>query len=246
MRTLLLRYGFLVLLLIGSAYANAQTNDSLVIVQGKVLDRENPNTTYSIMVVNKRTGIGEFGDPSGTFSIKALVSDTIIIGAIGYNTVRAPARIFIEKEEPIVYLKKLEQNLKEVEVFAPRDLEEIHDDIQDLGFEDKDYRLSGIDALQSPITYLYQMFSKRERSKRKMVELENEVKRRDLLKELFEKYVAADIINLSDEAFDDFIDFCNFTDGMMKNTSQYDFIMLVKKKYEMYGMVGRHPKKGQY
>ena len=68
----------------------------------------------------------------------------------------------------------------------------------------KDYRVSSIDAFQSPITFLYQQFSKVERSKRLVAELENNDKRRELLQELFVKYVDYDIIQLESEEFKDF------------------------------------------
>ena len=67
-----------------------------------------------------------------------------------------------------------------------------------------------------------------------MSELENEIKRRDLLKELFRKYVNYDIIDLASEDFDQFIDFCNVSDEFMRSTSQYDFIMFIKMKYGMW------------
>ena len=95
-----------------------------------------------------------------------------------------------------------------------------------------------MDAFQSPITFLYQEFSKRERSKRLVAELRNEDRKRALLKELLHKYVEYDIIRLSDESFDDFIDFCAVPDDVIKGLSQYEFLMYVRKKYELYTSLG--------
>ncbi|MCC7502913.1 MAG: hypothetical protein IT229_10315, partial [Flavobacteriales bacterium] len=100
------------------------------------------------------------------------------------------------------------------------------------------YRVSSVDAFQSPITFLYQEFSKRERSKRLVAELRNEDRKRDLLKELLHKYVEYDIINLSNESFDDFIDFCAVPDPVIKGLSQYEFLLYVQKKYELYTSLG--------
>ena len=111
-----------------------------------------------------------------------------------------------------------------------RTLKEIEKDIAELGYNERDYRLYGVDALQSPITFLYQAFSKRERSKRKVAELINEERKRDLLKELLHLYVEYDIINLSDEAFDEFIDFVNVPDSTIQGLSQYDFLVYIKRK----------------
>ena len=97
--------------------------------------------------------------------------------------------------------------------------------------------LEGVDAISSPITALYQAFSRRERNKRMVAEMRNNDRRRALLKELFRKYVDADIIQLSNEEFDDFIDFCGVSESFLKNSTQYDFIMYVKKRFEVFRMV---------
>ncbi|MBK6832565.1 MAG: hypothetical protein IPG92_18350 [Flavobacteriales bacterium] len=111
-------------------------------------------------------------------------------------------------------------------------------EISKLGYREQDYRISNVDALQSPITFLYQEFSRRERSKRLAAQLRNEDRKRELLRELLKKYVEFEIINLSDDAFDDFIDFCAVPEEVIKGLSQYDFLMYVKKKYELYSSLG--------
>ena len=74
-------------------------------------------------------------------------------------------------------------------------LEEIVRDIEALGYDEKEHRTSGIDALTSPITFLYEQFNRMERSKREVARLENEDRRRDLLKELLGKYVDYEIVS---------------------------------------------------
>ena len=95
-----------------------------------------------------------------------------------------------------------------------------------------------MNALQSPITALYQEFSRRERSKRLVAELVNEDKKRAILQELLKKYVEYDIINLNPEAFDDFIEFCSVPDDVIKGLTQYEFLVYIKRKYELYSSLG--------
>ena len=71
-----------------------------------------------------------------------------------------------------------------------------------------------------------------------VAELRNEDDKRALLRELLHKYVEYDIINLSNDSFDDFIDFCAVPDEVIKGLSQYDFLVYVKKKYELYTSLG--------
>lgn len=216
----------------------AQDQDTLVTkiqVEGRAFD-ETGLYKSDLLVINERTYTGFFGNTDGTFSFEIEKTDTVVLGAIGYSSVKVcyADSAYKPKYKLEIQLHPIALQIGAAVIVAPRDLDEIQNDIRDLGFEEKDYRVSGIDVLSSPITFLYDMFSKREQSKRLAYELANEDRRRDLLKELFVKYVDYDIIDLSTEEFDDFIDFIGVDDNFLKSTSQYDFIIFVKNRFEMY------------
>jgi hypothetical protein len=212
----------------------------MVTIHGHVNAGATDRSFYDLMIVNKRTRSGSFGNADGSFTVRALQTDTLIIGSIGHQTVTITMADSIPKESYRVSLRlrPIHVQLAEVEILPERTLQEIQKDIDKLGYRESDYRISPINALQSPITFLYQEFSRRERSKRLVAQLENEDRKRELLRELLTKYVAYDIINLSDEAFDDFIDFLNVPDHVIKGLSQYEFLLYVKKRYELYSSLG--------
>lgn len=237
------------LLLLASVFfinfdASAQ-DSTLVRLTGEVMDKETGEHLSYFMIINKRTGSGTFGDASGAFVLNTLIGDSIVVGAYGYTS-----EIYVvpqpEGEKNAInqkfYLGQLEYTLPTVTIIPERELSDIKKDIDELGYEEKDYRLSGVNAIEHPITFLYQMFSKRERSYRKVAELENEARRRDLLKELFKKYVDYDIIALDDTEFDNFIDYCNISDQMMQSTTQYEFIQLVKTRFKGYQIYSKRLK----
>ena len=211
----------------------------MVHISGVVFDPLNKGSIPNLMVVNKRTQQGFFGYNTGTFELDALKEDTLIIAATGYTTsmISFSDSAYSTSYHVRVPLSKLEIQLKPVDIFSTRDLEEIQKDIETLGYNNEDYLITGTEALSSPITALYVAFSKRERSKRKVTEMRNNDKRRALLKELFRKYVDNDIISLNNDEFDDFIDFCRVSDEFLQRSTQYDFIMYVKKRYEVYRMI---------
>ena len=60
-----------------------------------------------------------------------------------------------------------------------------------------------------------------------------------MLKELFHRYVAWEVIDLQDEEFDRFVDFCNVSEEFMKTSTQYDFIEYIKGKYFVYRLVSK-------
>ena len=208
-------------------------------VTGIVYDPDNKGAIPNLMVVNKRTQQGFFGYNSGQFEIDALKTDTLIIAATGFATMQisfrdsVPAPVYNVRLE----LKRIQVTHAPIEIFTNRELDEIQRDIEKLGYDKSDYVLEGIDAIESPITALYQAFSRRERNKREVAEMRNEDNRRSLLKELFRKYVDSDIIQLDNAEFDEFIDFCGVSDEFMKSSTQYDFIMYIKKRFEVFRMM---------
>lgn len=231
------RSRLLLLLLLGASLDLAGQE---VTIRGRVVTSEPDHAFYDLMIVNRRTRNGSFGNADGTFAVRALRTDTLLIGAGGFLT-----RSFVLQDsalrdvyDVIVELRPWRIELKPLEVLPERTLKEIQADIDKLGYNERDYRLSPVNAFESPITFLYQEFSKRERSRRLVAELRNEDRKRELLKELLYKYVEYDIINLSDESFDDFIDFCAVPDEVIKGLSQYEFLMFVRKKYELYTSLG--------
>jgi hypothetical protein len=167
-------------------------------------------------------------------------TDTLLVGCVGYRTEAITMADSVSKDEyhVLIRLRPLQEQLRVVEVLPQRTLKQIQKDIEKLGYNEKDYRISGVDAFVSPITFLYQEFSRRERSKRLVAQLENEDRKRELLRELLTKYVEYDIINLSDDAFDDFIDFCNVPDEVIMGLSQYEFLRYIQQKYQLYSRLG--------
>jgi hypothetical protein len=217
------------------------SQDSLMItVSGHAYDFKNPGKRLDdLMIINLRTSHGNFGLADGTFKLEISKTDTILIASSGYEFYRLCFNDSVSKNEYVVNipLVRLSVHLREVKVFSSRDLQSIYSDINKLGYNKKDYEISGIDALSSPITFLYQEFSKLERLKRHNAERINEDKKKELLRQLLANYVAHDIINLDDMEFDDFIDFCNVPESYMKSATQYDFCIFVKRKFDVYAMM---------
>lgn len=194
-----------------------------------------------LMVVNKASGSGIFGTTENTFKLAIQRKDTLLITAAGYAVKKICFADSVLKKtfDITVMLEKPLVTLKPVTIISPREIEQIQNDIEKLGYKREDYMVTGVDAFQSPITFLYQSFSKRERSKRDIAQKRNEDTKRKLLKELFQKYIDNKIMDLGEEEFDSFIDFVNVSDEFLKTSSQYDFIIYVKRKFEMYRSLKR-------
>ncbi|MGB1031519.1 MAG: hypothetical protein ACPGWM_02835 [Flavobacteriales bacterium] len=217
------------------AQSDSLSADSSIYVSGKISDvigRGIPD----LMVINRTTGRGVFGEGDGSYLIKLNHDDVLQFGGLGYQSqiISFKDSTYNKQYTFNGTLKRLQVNLPEAQVIAPRELREIIADIEELGYDEKDYKVSGVNAFESPITFLYETFSKREQSKRKSIELFNTDDRRELLKELFVKYVEYDIIQLDDDEFDSFIAFMDPGDEVLQYLSQYEFIMFTKDRYEAW------------
>ncbi len=189
------------------------------------------------MVINKRSGNGMFADSESKFSIIAKQTDTILFSAIGFKMKKICLKDSTGKDHfyITVPLEKLYFTLKEVSVFAPRTLKEIDKDISALdSIRSYNNNFHDINAFESPITYLYERFSKFGRSKQKVAIWENEDLKRSILKDLFRIYIKHDIMDLNEEEFDAFIIYCNLSEAFIKNASQFELVMAIKGKYESF------------
>ena len=55
-----------------------------------------------------------------------------------------------------------------------------------------------------------------------------------MVKELLRVYVAYEIINLTEDEFDDFITFLNVDESFLKTASEMELIVFIKDKFEHF------------
>jgi hypothetical protein len=228
-----LREFIIFLLLLISEILPAQN----AVISGRAFDRENPFLPLPrMMVVNKRSGMGVVADAESKFTIQATQTDTLILSVIGYNTKKICLKDSAYKKSYYIEIEmsKLQYTLKEVSVFPTRTLNEIDKDIAMLDSTRRSRYYKEINGLESPVTYLYERFSKFGKSKQRVAEWENEDLKKDILKELFRIYVKHEIIDLNEEEFEAFIVYCNLSEEFIKSATQFELVMAIKGKYESF------------
>lgn len=217
--------------MVQTAYSQECEN---VLFSGKVSDTLRPQNFYNLMVVNMSSGRGVFGQPDGKFSVYANDGDTVILSVRDYpkiyTVIQADSNC---QHKGVFYLEPKTMELEAVEVRPLKTLEQIKEERASLAMRET-RMVTGIDVLQSPITALYQRFSKLEQSKRWVAEQEYKDDQERILKELLRNYVAYDIIELTDAEFEEFIAFLNMDDHFLKTASEMELITFVKDKFEHY------------
>lgn len=228
-----------------SFWSNAQLCEK-VLLSGKVVDSLRPQNFYNLMVVNKSSGQGVFGQPNGNFSVYANEGDTIALSVRGY-----PVKMLIVTADSNCQMRGVfgiegkAQEFEPVVVRSLKSLEQIREEREALALRET-RMVTGINMLQSPITALYQSFSKREKTQRWIAEQEFKDDQVRVLKELLRTYVAYDIVNLSDDELEEFINFLNMDENFLKTSSEMELITFIQDKYIHYSSLKKNPGQSTY
>lgn len=208
-----------------------------ILLKGKVVDSLRPNSFYNLMVVNKTTGKGVFGQPNGKFSAYVSNGDQIVLSIKEYPKFRYTI-VPDSNCQFLVYenIERLPQQLDEVVIRPLKTLNQIKEERAELAMRDT-RMVSGISAFESPITALYQAFSRKEKNKRWIAEQEYKDDQSRIVKELLSLYIAYDIIDLDENEFDSFISFLNINENFLKTASEMELVLFVKDKYEHFLML---------
>lgn len=228
-----MRSGILTVLLMLVSGVHAQHCDK-VLFFGKVVDSLRPQTFYNLMVINRSNGRGVFGHPNGSFSVYAKEGDTIALSVREYPLLTVVVHANNDcQQSGLYYLEPKVQQVAEVVVKPIKSLNEIKEEREALALRET-RMVTGIEVMQSPITALYQAFSKKERAKRWVAEQEYKDDQRRIVKELLRTYVAYEVIELSEDEFDNFLDFLNLNEDFLKTATEMELITYIQDKFEHY------------
>ena len=215
---------FLFILLL-STHLYSQNKCVKTLVTGRVVDTLNNQQFYNLMIVNKSTGRGVFGLPDGTFNVYANQGDSIVLSVKNYISI-------CQMKKNYILTNKI-NTLKEVIIKPLKSIQQIKEERLNLSMRETK-TTSGVDAFNSPVTFLYERFSQKAQAKQKVAKMKHEDNKKKVLRELLQIYVVYEIIELSDEDFDHFIAFLNISEDFLKTSSDLELIIFMKDKLEHF------------
>ncbi|MFA7273042.1 MAG: hypothetical protein WC044_04200 [Crocinitomicaceae bacterium] len=216
------------------AFSSTGQNCEKVLLSGKVIDTLRPQNFYNLMVVNRTTGKGFFGLPSGGYNLYVNNGDSITFSIKGYKNIEYSVKADANcQARNIWYIEMKPQEIQEVVVKPLKSLQEIQEERAGLAMRET-RQVTGIEVLRSPITALYQAFSQKEQSKRAVAQFEYADKQKAVLQELLRLYVAYDIFYLSEDEFDAFIAFLNVNEDFLKTATEMELVTFIKDKFEHF------------
>ncbi len=222
------------ILIILSAGATFGQECSRVWLKGRVTDTLQTQVFYNLMVVNRTSGLAVFGQPDGSFGVYVNANDSITLSVKGYYMVgfRVKPDSTCQHKVDMAIIEK-GTDLQEVVIRPLKTIQQVKEERAALALRET-RSITGLEAFQSPITALYQRFSKKEQSKAAVAAMEYKDSQEAILQELLRLYVAYEIIEMSDEEFSSFIAFLNIDENFLKTASDMELVTFIKDKFEHY------------
>ncbi len=229
---LLLAYIFFSLL-----FPKAKAQDSLVTIKGKVT--HDVNTGFNdMLIVNMSKGKGVFGNLDGTFEIQTHKNDLIKISCRGYKTISITMRDSVLKPEYFVSLKLslLEIIQEQAVIIRPApSVEELKKTQSEIGtYQYKPLVGTPLEMFFSPITALYQLFSKKEAEKQKYAMFMSQKQLEDYIAGVTRYLMKSGLIDLTEEELPRFIARCPINEDFAKQASLYEVSTVINACYKEY------------
>jgi len=218
------------------AQVTADVSAPSITVRGHVFDVNDSFASPAPIIINKRTSNGQSYPGGSIFSIAGLKTDTFMITAGGYEVKRICFRDSVLKDvyQITIGLAMKTNLLKPVAIYPIKDLSQIQKERESLGVVQTRQTVGITDAVESPITYLYERYSRDGKSRQAVAVMENEDKMREVYKELFRTYNRAGVIDLDESEFDQFINYLNLPEYYLKTASDYELACTIREKYLQY------------
>lgn len=195
-------------------------------VIGKVLDVETGQGVDNASVINQRTLFVGRTNSSGAFYLQVKPGDSIIVNSPSHG--RAAIRWDGITKAPVIQVRKQIEFtgvvLEEVTVKGRREAD-LKRELQQLLSEPVAKKgLTGsqvLDLAQSPITLLYELFSKRAKSDRKAAVVMQQYRKEQLAGYRLELIISK-ATNYKGEEAEQFKHYCHLTDDFVLQSSEYE------------------------
>lgn len=217
---------------VNSNQAHSQCEN--IYVHGAFEDTLNNYRFFHAVIFNKRENKAFFGNPDGSFEFFAMNGDTIVVSVTGF--VRSSFVVNASKDCKF-YKKLLLQTktnpLKTVYLKPIKSISEIKEERNRLALQTT-RTVTGVEILNSPITYLYESFSRKERNKKWVAQQVFKEKQQELISDYIKNCIQYKLIDLDYSEIDEFVQYLNLDLEFFRSASDYNLALHIKRTYRMY------------
>lgn len=227
-----------------------------VIVAGYVLESESLEPIPYVNIYVKQTRRGTITNSKGHFILSARINDTLVFSSMGYKTQFAVIDDgFTDKNESLIMLlEKRYYQIGSVDIISLRRYEQLKYEVVNMQLPDDEFvyavknfpsrpvdidyhsraGASDFGLIFSPITALYDAFSREGRERRKLQELLERDREQALIESKISIQKISRITGLDLYEAEDFFKWCNFPTEFILRLSDYELILLIMHRFEQY------------
>lgn len=241
----------MILLLSLSQLVYSQKKDSTIHFFGNLYSAKSFKPIKYAHIININNNRATISDTLGNFDIRLRPGDSLRISSIGYQQ---KFYQYTGEWENIVFerisLKERVYEISEVKItpwgtyeefknrFMNLDRETPREQLHPLVWDFLQERPENVEPIEpgisSPVSMIYNIFSKEAKERRKYEELQKQEAREKKIQSKFNRESIGNLTGLKGEKLDRFMEFCNFTDAYILNTKEYFILERVKKKYKQF------------
>lgn len=224
---------FILSLLLASTQYDALAQRKFVL--GKVLDNKTQKGLTGLSVSNQQTKQTTRTNDQGVFFLWASAGDSLIMTSLEYG--RMGMIWDGQNREPVMSAKKQAIALQEVTITSKRS-EKIDKEIEAFLAEPKASKnMTGEEIfamVSSPVSLLYEMFSKEGKSRRRLAVTIQKDRKTDYANMRFNPQLVARMTNLKGQEIDKFMTFCSFSEDFILQASDYELALETFKCLRVY------------
>lgn len=238
-------------------------SSSVIFSQNLIATVENSSDNKpisSVHVINLTQVIGVITDNQGKFEIPAKLNDTLYLSYLGFKSMKVKVTNDLLKfENSKIQLTELAYALEEV-IVKPYELTGyLEIDAKNVplsqsfrysipGLPSKGYeggsRNSGafskvINSIFNPVDFLYNLFGKNPRQLKKLKQMKEDYRIRELLSSKFDRETLEELLQIQKVDIDEILRNCNFSDSFIETANDLQILDAISGCYEEFKVLNR-------
>lgn len=202
-----------------------------------VTDGYTKKALSGVSIINPKSGVTIATNYKGFAEEVIHRTDTLFLFFPGYRTIAFSVADSLRKSVYNLHLviEPFSTGLsKDVVIKGSKSLEQIEEERKRLGITPKELERPEIEPFTSPISALYEILSSRAKERETLKKQISEDNRRKIFKELLNYYNENHLIDLPEDHYDDFINYCNLPLDYLKYKSDYEITKTIMTLYKKY------------
>lgn len=214
----------------------------------------------SVHVINLTQVVGVITDKQGKFEISAKLNDTLYLSYLGFKSIKVRVTNDLLKfENSKIQLTELAYALEEV-IVKPYELTGyLEIDAKNVpvsqsfrysipGLPSRGYeggsRNSGafskvINSIFNPVDFLYNLFGKNPRQLKKLKQMKEDYRIRELLSSKFDRETLVELLQIQRVDIDEILRNCNFSDSFIETANDLQILDAISGCYEEFKVLNR-------